>query len=274
VDEFPARSNGNEEVAKSKEKGNDSMIRAYRYAERHEAAWRQPASTLGPITDHGTSNARHTLSKFSSSPGLVHWRELKRVVRYLLGTIDLVLVFRGNTRGGELRSQLLHGYTDSDWAGELDKRQSTSGYTFLMTGAAISWSSKLQSTPALSSTEAEYIAGARATQEALWLRALLGELGFIQLAPTRLLCDNQGALALARNPVNHPRTRHIELRFHMIRKAVSRKLVTLEYCPTEDMTADILTKGLGSIKHYKFIRMLGMESRSSGSVRIATDPLE
>jgi hypothetical protein len=213
-----------------------------------------------------------SLSKFSSNPGLVHWQELKRVVRYLLGTIDLVLVFRGNTRDRELRSQLLHGYTDSDWAGEPDKRRSTSGYTFLMAGAAVSWSSKLQSTPALSSTEAEYVAAARTTQEALWLQALLGELGFTQSSPTQLLCDNQGALALARNPVNHPRTRHIELRFHMIRKAVSRKLVALEYCPTEDMTADIFTKGLGSIKHYRFIRMLGMESRSSGSVGIATDP--
>jgi hypothetical protein len=248
--------------------------------ERNAMAGVPYASLLGSLmfamlaTRPNIAYAIGSLSKFSSNPGLVHWRELKRVVRYLLGTIDLVLVFRGNTRGGELRSQLLHGYTNSDWAGELDKHRSTSGYTFLMAGAAISWSSKLQSTPALLSTEAEYVAGTRATQEALWLCALLGELGFIQLTPTRLLCNNQGALALARNPVNHPRTRHIELRFHMIRKAVSRKLVTLEYCLTEDMTADIFTKGLGSIKHYKFIRMLGMESRSSGSVRIATDPLE
>jgi hypothetical protein len=207
-----------------------------------------------------------SLSKFSSNPGLVHWRELKHVVRYLLGTSDYVLMFRGTQTSGGLWSHLIHGYSDSDWAGELDQRRSTAGYAFLMAGAAISWSSKLQSTPALSSTEAEYVAGSRAAQEAIWLRSLLEELGFSESEPTHLLCDNQGALALARNPVNHPRTRHIQLRFHFIRKAVARKQIFLEYCPTDEMVADVLTKGLGTIKHYKFIRMLGMDSRSSGSV--------
>jgi transposase InsO family protein len=200
------------------------------------------------------------LSKFSSNPGLVHWRELKRVLRYLLGTIDTALVFRGALPHTGLSSHLVHGYTDSDWAGELDKRRSTAGYVFLMAGAAISWSSKLQSTPALSSTEAEYVAASRAAQEAIWLRALLDELGFGEPGPTLLLCDNQGALALARNPVNHPRTRHIALRFHFIRKAVSRKQIQLEYCPTEEMAADVFTKGLGFIKHRKFTDLMGMGS--------------
>jgi hypothetical protein len=206
------------------------------------------------------------LSKFSSNFGLVHWQEAMRVLCYLAGTKHHGLRFDGK-RGADMSSVIL-GYTDSDWAGDVDTRRSTGGYVFLMSGAAISWSSKLQTSPALSSTEAEYMACTRAAQEAIWLRQLLEELGFPQSAPTTILGDNQGAIALAKNPANHPRTKHIGLRFHFIRFAISDSKVELEYVSTNDMAADGLTKPLTGPKHEHFLRLIGMDIRLSGSVRI------
>jgi hypothetical protein len=108
-----------------------------------------------------------TLSKYSSNPGRKHWNEAAHILRYLGGTKDLGLVY--DRRKGANLSSFILGYTDSDWAGDLDTRRSTGGFVFLACGAAISWSSKLQLSPALSSTEAEYMACTRAAQEAIWL---------------------------------------------------------------------------------------------------------
>ena len=135
-----------------------------------------------------------------------------------------------------------------------------------MCGGAISWSNKLQSSPALSSTEAEYMACTRAAQEVIWLRQLLEQLGFKQTSPTNLLRDNQGAIALAKNPRNHPRTKYIELRYHFIRLAISDGHILLNYVPTSEMVVDGLTKTLTCDKHELFLGMLGLKSRPSGSV--------
>lgn len=206
-----------------------------------------------------------TLSKFSSNPGRIHWDQAIHVLRYLSGTKDLGLEFRGDANND--LTALILGYSDSDWAGDIDTRRSTGGYVFLMSGAAISWSSKLQTSPALSSTEAEYMAITRAAQEAIWLRRLLEDLGYRQVDPTSLLGDNQGALALAKNPGNHPRTKHIALRHHFIRFAIDDGQIQLDYVPTGEMAADGLTKGLTGEKHDRFLHMLGMRPRPSGSVR-------
>jgi hypothetical protein len=107
----------------------------------------------------------------------------------------------------------------------------------------------------------------RAAQEAIWLRKLLEELGFEQRDPTDLLGDNQGSIALAKNPGDHPRTKHIALRYHFIRFAIANGNIDLDYVPTSEMAADGLTKGLTGAKHEQFVRMLGMEPRPSGSVK-------
>ena len=135
-----------------------------------------------------------------------------------------------------------------------------------MCKAAISWSSKLQTAPGLSSTEAEYMAMTRAAQEAIWLRQLLEQLGFKQDSPTKLQGDNQGAIALAKNPGDHPRSKHIQLRYHFIRFSISEGLIELDYVPTHLMTADGLTKSLVHTKHDTFIRLMEMKPRPSGSV--------
>jgi transposase InsO family protein len=201
------------------------------------------------------------LSKYSSNPGKVHWNEAVHVLRYLGGTKDLALVFNGS-KGADLSSLIL-GYSDSDWAGDMDTRRSTGGYVFFACGAAISWSSKLQLSPALSSTEAEYMACTRAAQEAIWLRQFLDQLGYRQKNPTQLLGDNQGAIALAKNPGNHPRTKHIQLRYHFIRFAITDGQILLDYVPTGDMAADGLTKGLTGEKHKRFLSLLGLKDRRS-----------
>ncbi|KMQ85293.1 retrovirus-related pol polyprotein from transposon tnt 1-94, partial [Lasius niger] len=112
------------------------------------------------------AHAISLLSQFSGNPGKIHWTALKRLFRYLKGTLNYKLQFRkdGNKH--------LEGYCDADWAGEIDKRRSTTGYLFRLQDAAISWKSKRQSSIALSTTEAEYMAMAAAVQEAMWLRVL------------------------------------------------------------------------------------------------------
>ena len=205
------------------------------------------------------------LARFSANPGRVHWIAAKRILRYLHGTMDLALTFT-HPRGKPL---VFYGYSDSNWSGDPDTSRSTSGYVFMMGGAAIAWSSKLQGMVALSSTEAEYIGLTAAAQEIAWLRELMGEIGYKQSKPTLLLADNQGSIVLTKNPGYRSRTKHIARKFHYVREVVNeRKWAVVDYCPTEEMLADILTKALPREKHEKLTRGLGLVPRSSGSVRI------
>jgi hypothetical protein len=136
-------------------------------------------------------------SRYMSNPAEPHIKAAKRIMRYLRGTINFELTFRG-----ELEPLL--GYSDSDWAGDTGTRRSTSGYIFNVGSGAISWSSKQQSVVALSTCEAKYMAQTQATKEATWLRCLLKELLRNQNEPV-ILGDNRGAIALAKNPRFHSR---------------------------------------------------------------------
>jgi len=157
------------------------------------------------------------------------------------------------------KSGKLIGYSDADWAGCLDDRHSTTGNVFLLSGGAVSWASKRQPVVALSTSEAEYIALSSATQEAVWLRRLLTELG-ASVSPVVLMEDNQSAIALAKNPIAHARTKHIDIRYHYICEAVQDGLIELQYCPTNEMTADLLTKPLPKESFQKFRASLGLET--------------
>ncbi len=178
------------------------------------------------------------LSKFNSKPSEAHLTAAKRVIRYLKGTTDIALRYSKTVDGN------LTGYSDADWAGDLDDRHSTTGNLFMMAGGAISWASKKQATVALSTAEAEYVALSAATQEIVWLRRLLTDLKVLPDGPTTLMGDNQGAIAIAKNPVAHARTKHIDIRYHYIREAVQEGMIELCYCPTNEMVADLLTKPL------------------------------
>ena len=194
------------------------------------------------------------LSQHSATPGQEHWTALKRVFRYLRGTTDLSIHFNGKIPNEAF------AFVDADHANDPNTRRSVGGYVYLIAGGAVSWSSKKQSSVALSSTEAEYMAASSAAQEAIWLRALLGELGLLSLEhPTCLRIDNQSAMALARNDAFHNRTKHIAIRHHFIRERIEDGEIDVEYVPTDRQVADVLTKPLGRVKHERFVEGMGLQ---------------
>ena len=178
---------------------------------------------------------------------------MKRIFRYLAGLRDLWLSY------GEPRCTLT-GYTDADSSMAEDCRAIT-GYAFLIDGGTVLWSSKRQEIVSLSTTESKYIAATHGVKEALWLRSLLTDVFGPFKNPTMMLCDNQSAIALARNNQYHARTKHIDVRFHFIRWVVEQGAIQLVYCPTEDMVVDVLTKALPSPKVKHFAAGLGLRAK-------------
>jgi hypothetical protein len=204
-----------------------------------------------------------TVSRFCSNYGTAHWVAVKRIMRYLKGTAHYRLQLGGGAQ------VLLSGYCDADWAGDLDERKSTTGYAFYIGDGLVSWNSKRQTTVALSTAEAEYMAATQATKEALWLKQLLNEIGLTQSQPVLIRSDNQGCIALTKNPAYHSRTKHIDIRHHFIRDSVEVGDIELQYCATNDMVADVLTKALARDKHDQHTDTLGVrhsKCSQSGSV--------
>jgi hypothetical protein len=192
------------------------------------------------------------VSKYLENPGEQHWMAVKRILRYLKGTADWSLICKTDSIN-------LVGYADADWAGDLDSRRSTTGYVFQIGGFPVCWKSKRQPTVALSTSEAEYMSIASAAQTAVWLRRLLQDLGFTQDKATEIFEDNQGCIAMAKNPINHERTKHIDIKYHFIREMVESALIKLTYLQTEDMLADVLTKGLARDRHQRLCSMIGLQ---------------
>jgi hypothetical protein len=155
---------------------------------------------------------------------------------------------------------------DADWASDVNDRKSTSGFVFLLAGGAISWSLKKQASVALSSTKAGYITAAHTTKEAIWLRHLLADLSMDFPSPTTLHIDNQSTIAITRNPEFHDRTKHIEVRHHFLRQKVESEEIRLEYVPTKDQIADVLTKGLTREKHDRFSSSMGLDRPGRGGM--------
>jgi hypothetical protein len=150
------------------------------------------------------------------------------------------------------------GYTDADWAGNAADRRSTSGYAFTLGSATITWSSKKQPIVALSSTEAEYRGAAVATCEAIWLKRLLKDLHEEVSDSTVIYSDNLNSIQLAKNPVFHAQTKHIEVHYHFVHERVLSGEVELQYVSTDRQTADIFTKPLGLDKLRQFSGTLGL----------------
>src|SRR5579871_3211657 len=165
-------------------------------------------------------------------------------------------------------STRLFGYTDANWGGNLDNRRSTGGFVFIFAGGAISWSSKLQETVALSLTESEYIAVTQASREAIWFGKLLQEIGYSQDREIIIiLADNQRSINLAKNPTQHTRMKHINIQHYFIRKKVEKKKIELVYCSTDEIVADILTKSVSRDKLQRFSKQMGLRlCIQSGSV--------
>lgn len=193
------------------------------------------------------------VAKYTSNPTEEHWKAVKHILRYLVGTINYGLLYNRADSSSECC-----GYSDADWAGDLDDRKSTSGYVFQVGGAPVSWRSCKQSSVALSTAEAEYIALSSAAQEAIWMRTLLSELKRESTKPALIYEDNQAAICLSKNPQFHGRSKHIEIKYHFIRDQVKNGVINVKYCKTDDMTADIMTKGLYGERFSKLRRIVGV----------------
>ena len=195
------------------------------------------------------------VSRFAANPTDHHYAAVKRILRYLKGTIDYQLTFSGDLNN-------LKGYTDSDWAGDTDTRRSTSGYVFNIGSGALSWSSKRQATVALSSCEAEFFGQTQAAKEAIWLRNLLSELKPTDNVPKTVVLygDNQGAIALSKDPVFHPRTKHVAIQLKWQREKVAEGDVDIKWTSTDTQIADGLTKPLAKDAFQSFRKALGLES--------------
>lgn len=175
------------------------------------------------------------IARFMAKPTEMHNQVVKRVLKYLKGTNNYGILYK---RGGV---EELVGFTDSDYAGDLEDRKSTSGYVF---GAAVAWSSKKQPIVNLSTTEAEFIAAASCACQAIWMRRILQDMGYAHKGGTNIMCDNSSTIKLATNPVLHSRTKHIDVRFHFLRDLVNDGTIRMMFCGTHDQVADVLTKPL------------------------------
>ncbi|RHN82782.1 putative RNA-directed DNA polymerase [Medicago truncatula] len=182
--------------------------------------------------------------QFMSNPLESHWVAVKRILRYLKGT----LTFGLQLHPAPIHKPLsLHVFCDADWAADPDDRRSTSGAAIFFGPNLISWWSKKQPVVARSSTEAEYRALAQATADALWVQTLLQELTVPFSNPT-VYCDNQSAVLLAHNPILHTRTKHMEIDLFFVREKIIAKQLSIVHIPGTDQWADILTKPVSTSK--------------------------
>ncbi|KAE9018981.1 hypothetical protein PR001_g13989 [Phytophthora rubi] len=182
------------------------------------------------------------LSRFVANPTSKHVGAVKRVLRYLAGTLDYGITYERQHNAA--RTVVLEGYCDSDWANDAETRKSTTGFVFTLAGGAISWMSRRQSIVALSTAEAEYVAACEATMEAVAESNILQEILPKRAVKLRIGIDNQAAHTMATNPTYSRRTRHIELRWHYVREQVEKGAVKMHKVKGDVNPADTFTKPL------------------------------
>ena len=178
------------------------------------------------------------ISRFMHLPQVPHMEAVMRILRYLKGTSSRGVFFQKNDHLD------LMAYIDADWAGDRDSRKSTSRYFTLVGGNLVTWRSKKQKVVALSSAEAEFRSIAKAITKILWLKKLLSALNFPPTKAGKLFCDNQAAINISGNPVQHDRTKHVEIDRHFIKEKLEKQVISLPHVKSKDQLADILTKGV------------------------------
>lgn len=221
---------------------------------------------LAQVTRPDIVFAVNKLSQYSNNPGSEHWLGVKRIMRYLQGTKNFKLCYVRED------SKEITGFCDADWASDPLDRRSCTGYTFLFQNASISWNSCKQQTVALSTAEAEYMAMASATQEALWLQQLQAELGQGADKALHIHSDNQSAIRLASTDCYKSKTKHIDIRLHFLRENIVKSKVKFLFVNGCNMVADNLTKGTTLVKHLYCISKMGLRSAGSVSIGIGTHP--
>jgi hypothetical protein len=230
------------------------------FKEAEELQYPQLAGSLlylATISRPDIAQAATTLCRYIGKWNKAHYAAAKHLLRYLKGTVHLSLTFRA-------KKQDLVGYCDADWGGDLNTRRSTTGYIFQLFGATIAWKSRLQSTVALSTTEAEYMASVDAAKQALWLKQLLQELDIVFDTIT-LYNDNNGCIGLSKNPINHDKTKHISMRHHFLREQVQEGTLTVTHVPSKLNIADILTKYVPKDQFQQLRNSMGLSLRGGVS---------
>ncbi|KAK6120548.1 hypothetical protein DH2020_045714 [Rehmannia glutinosa] len=178
-------------------------------------------------------------ARFQSNPKESHMSVVKRIFRYLKGTIQYGLFYPKNENFS------LKGYSDSDYAGNIDDRKSTSGSCQFLGDCLVSWFSNKQNCVSLSTAEAEYISAAFCCTQLLWMKQTLADYK-CSFENVHIFCDNISAINIAQNPVHHNRTKHIEIRHHFLRDCVSKRKIEISFVPSQDQLANIFTKPLSS----------------------------
>jgi len=202
------------------------------------------------------------VSRFMEKPTMEHLAAVKRILRYLAETLDYGLHF---TRAPS--SARFIGYCDSNLGGDIDTSKSTTGVLFFLGQCLVSWQSIKQRVVALSSCEAEYVAATTAATQAMWLSRLLAELLGRPVDIVELKVDSKSALALAKNPVFHERSKHIRIKYHFIRSCLEDGSIKAEHISTGDQLADILTKALGKTKFEELRGRIGLEAISANGIK-------
>ena len=197
--------------------------------------------------------AVNRLASYTANPSMQHVIAVKQILRYLSGTRTYGITYKAEPD----KIVTFKGFRDAAYADREDGK-STTGYVFLAADGAITWKSGRQNVTAQSSTEAEYIAMWETGKEGSWLRNLHKELKLTQREPTKIICNNTGAVEIAKNPMYHKRTKHIDSHFHWIREKVAEGRFYPEICTTAKQTADVLTKALPRPKHQQHTREMGI----------------
>lgn len=194
------------------------------------------------------------VSRFMERPTKMHLNVVKRILRYIQGTLEYGLIY---TKDGG--NNILTGYSDSDLAGHVEDRKSTGGMVFYLNESLVTWVSQKQRCVALSSCEAEFMAATAAACQGIWLRNVLNQLMDEQHGPVTIYIDNKSAIDLARNPVFHGRSKHIDIKFHFIRECIERGEVVVKHVSSENQRADSLTKALFAVKFERMRKLLGIK---------------
>ena len=193
------------------------------------------------------------LARFQANPGIDHWNALMHVIGYIKNTMDYGLTY---SRDYELSPI---AYVDADYGGCRDTRRSTSGYVFMMAGGAVTWSSKRQTTVALSTVEAEYVAMSRCAQQMVWMHNWLDEVDIKHSLPGIIKGDNRGAIALTKNTRDHGKVKHIDIRHHYIRDLLRSGTIAMEQVSSSDNLADVFTKALPHDQHHRLLDGLNIK---------------
>lgn len=208
---------------------------------------------LAMVTRPDLTYAVNSVSQYAESPKKAHWCAVKRILKYVKGTVDYGILFRRDNVYSSITA-----YSDADFAGDKVSRKSTSGFVLKLGEAPIAWGSQKQKTVALSTTESEYIATCETTKELIWISRFMKSLIGNFNKSSVMYVDNQSAIKLVKNPEYHIRTKHIDIKYHFIREKLEEKVFRLEYVSTEDQIADIFTKPLSKNRLERLRKIIGV----------------